>query len=558
MSATTLSRLSALSQQYPRLRYGLASWAGRWFFLAILLIAERTFLWITYSVSGSSWHLDRGTLLLLKADRGLSTILIGGATATVLLSWPRVRAEFLTVLESPARAYPQWIWWLLLHAMAWATSSWMAALMIAGQMPAPLQGPVAVWVRSALIIPGTIGWALALLPLRFWSRWLTSSPAAFAGGLIFGFGSWVIRVNPVGPWSFLQASTFRTVAELLRVSGQKTWTIPGQALIGTTRFSVRIEPPCMGLEGVGVIVAFLTLYFFLCRRTLRFPRAFALLPVAVILMWFLNCVRIAALILLGGWNQQLAVRGFHSQAGWLLVNATAFGLVLGSQRVGLLIRPDEEQHRARIANPAAMYLVPLLAMIATAMLSTAFSGGFNYLYPLKVLAGAGALWFYGSEIASLDWKPTLWAIAPGVLVFILWIALASYADGGADAAFSAGLASMSVAGTAAWLSFRIIGAIVLVPIAEELAFRGYLVRKLIADDFEAVPFTQFAWLSFIASSILFGALHEQWLAGTLAGMIFAATLYRRGSLADAVVAHSTSNALLCAYVLLTHHWFLWN
>jgi len=35
-------------------------------------------------------------------------------------------------------------------------------------------------------------------------------------------------------------------------------------------------------------------------------------------------------------------------------------------------------------------------------------------------------------------------------------------------------------------------------------------------------------------------------------------LYRRGALADAVVAHSTTNALLSVYVLATRHWFLWN
>jgi len=192
------------------------------------------------------------------------------------------------------------------------------------------------------------------------------------------------------------------------------------------------------------------------------------------------------------------------------------------------------------------------------MLSAAITTGFNYLYPLRVLAAAGALWFYRRELAALDWKPSLWAIAPGVLVFGLWIALAPPADKGADAAFGAGLGSMSAIAAGAWLFFRVAGASVTVPIAEELAFRGYLLRKLIAADFAAVPATQFTWLSLIGSSVLFGLLHGYWLAGTLAGMIFAATLYRRGALADAVAAHATANILLSAYVLATHRWFLWN
>ena len=96
------------------------------------------------------------------------------------------------------------------------------------------------------------------------------------------------------------------------------------------------------------------------------------------------------------------------------------------------------------------------------------------------------------------------------------------------------------------------------PNARDSAFRGYLMRKLIADDFESVRPGQFTWVSFLISSVLFGVLHGQWLAGTLAGMIFpAASLYRRGLLSDAVVAHSVTNAVRSVYVLTTHDWSLW-
>ena len=96
-----------------------------------------------------------------------------------------------------------------------------------------------------------------------------------------------------------------------------------------------------------------------------------------------------------------------------------------------------------------------------------------------------------------------------------------------------------------------------VPLAEELAFRGYLVRKLISSEFESVDPRRFTWLSFLLSSILFGAIHDRWLAGTLAGMAFALALYRRGRISDAVVAHATSNALIAAFVLSTGSWSLW-
>ena len=81
--------------------------------------------------------------------------------------------------------------------------------------------------------------------------------------------------------------------------------------------------------------------------------------------------------------------------------------------------------------------------------------------------------------------------------------------------------------------------------------------QLIASEFQEVRLGRFTWFSFLFSSVIFGVLHGRWLAGTLAGMLFALALYRRGKLGDAVVAHATTNALLAAYVLATGRWALW-
>jgi CAAX prenyl protease-like protein len=111
--------------------------------------------------------------------------------------------------------------------------------------------------------------------------------------------------------------------------------------------------------------------------------------------------------------------------------------------------------------------------------------------------------------------------------------------------------------TSFWILFRIVGAVVVVPIAEELAFRGYLLRKLVAADFEKVPATRFTWFSFVASSVLFGLMHQSWLAGTIAGAAFAMAVYHRGRLSDAVVAHMTANALIAATAIGFGWWDLW-
>jgi CAAX prenyl protease-like protein len=120
------------------------------------------------------------------------------------------------------------------------------------------------------------------------------------------------------------------------------------------------------------------------------------------------------------------------------------------------------------------------------------------------------------------------------------------------------LAIAPAAVTFGWLTLRVLAAVVTVPIAEELAFRGFLLRRFISSDFDAVSLRRFSWLALLASSLIFGLLHgKQWISGSLAGAIYALTVIRRGRLGNAVVAHATTNALLAIDVLVFHHWELW-
>jgi membrane protease YdiL (CAAX protease family) len=62
-----------------------------------------------------------------------------------------------------------------------------------------------------------------------------------------------------------------------------------------------------------------------------------------------------------------------------------------------------------------------------------------------------------------------------------------------------------------------------------------------------MKYGRFTWLSFVVSSVAFGLLHGRWLAGTLTGMAYAAALYRRGRIGEAVYAHMTTNALIAGH-----------
>ena len=61
----------------------------------------------------------------------------------------------------------------------------------------------------------------------------------------------------------------------------------------------------------------------------------------------------------------------------------------------------------------------------------------------------------------------------------------------------------------------------------------------------------------VVSSVLFGAMHQRFVAGTLAGLLLAIAYRRRGRLGDAILAHATANGLIAATVLFGGRWSLW-
>jgi exosortase E/protease (VPEID-CTERM system) len=299
------------------------------------------------------------------------------------------------------------------------------------------------------------------------------------------------------------------------------------------------------------------------RKECHFPRSFVLLPLGVTLIFLLNAVRIAALILIGSAGaQQIALGGFHSQAGWISFCAVGVGFCFVTQRVPWFTTRQQNQESVAIAshNPTAAYLLPFLTILAAGMIATAVkgTGSLEWLYPLRFFVGLGMLWVFRRSYSSLNWKCDWLAPLIGVIVFVTWIGIDRFSNPTAADDVSAALMGYSAAARTTWITFRVLAAVVTVPLAEELAFRGFLMRRLISDDFESVSLRRFSWFALLASSLAFGLLHGgYWVGGSIAGILFGLVMIRRGRIEDAVVAHATANALLATHVLTYNKWHLW-
>ena len=486
--------------------------------------------------------------------------------ACLIIFSPRLKF-ILSDLSRQSSGY-RWSVWLVFHLLAFAAFAVVTELIFG--IPSNLARLSAPWFAGWFVLASAtlLLWLLAFAPAHFWLRLIRQERTSLFIGYLLGICAWMLlgmlsrQEAPLGQiefWSSLAMPTLQLAHSLLSWVYSDLVYQPERFILGTASFQVEISYACSGIEGIALITIFLAIYLWLFRKELRFPQAFWLFPLGIIVIWLANAVRIAMLIAIGtSFSPELALQSFHKQAGWIAFTLIAVGAIALSNRMRFFTVTKTDLPVIRASKPlAAALLVPLLVLMAATMVTSAFSSSFDVLYPLRVVAVAIALCYFRKSYNGLGWKWTWQAPAIGTAVFIMWMLMEPNVDS-SKTALSQGLAELTSGSAAVWLLFRVLGSVIIVPLAEELAFRDYLMRKLIAKDFENVPLGQFSWFSFILTSVLFGLLHERWVAGTLAGMGYALALYHRRQFSDAVVAHMTTNTLIAIFVLAQSKWSLWS
>jgi exosortase E/protease (VPEID-CTERM system) len=512
------------------------SQSSRGWWWTVLFLAELLVLtyWFDF---GALAQVDRWWARGLWYAPRMLQIVLAGAAALILLGG-------VSQLGAPLPAQRCAGYYYLGHLLALAGFALVTHFLLANAAPTPSVLLAWLGLGGAAALLGLACW----LPPVCWGGLLRRGWRVGLAALAVGLASYGVGRLLIGNWQGFGRPTLWSAAALLQFVSPEVVYQPEASVLGTPGFVVEIAPACCGYEGMALAALFAGLYLWLFRDLLRFPHALLLVPLGIALAWAANVVRIVALVALGSWlSPAVALGGFHSQAGWLSFLGLSLGLVAVSRQSGLFLKMAPVQDDAGRATAA--YLTPFLALLATQLATAALSNGFDWLYPLRLLPAGAALWYFRREYTDLRWTLSLPALGWGVVAFGLWLAL-DWADPGMAAPPSEAPGTL-------WLCGRGLGSVVVVPLAEELAFRGYLLRRLQAADFQSVAPGRFTVLSFLLSSALFGALHSRWLAGTLAGMIYALVLYRRRELTDAVLAHAVTNALIAAAVLAAGCWHLW-
>jgi CAAX prenyl protease-like protein len=215
------------------------------------------------------------------------------------------------------------------------------------------------------------------------------------------------------------------------------------------------------------------------------------------------------------------------------------------------------------ALPFAVFIL-LLALRGAAQEHADWSGAWDqrWLYLLQA-GGAGALlalfWRRYDELRAVPSSPgeLLASVALGLAVFAFWVApLPAWTRFGQSAA---SFLPLGADGSLRWdlIAIRCLGAVLVVPLMEELFWRSFLMRWIDRRDFLAAFPRDASWTALIASSAVFALAHTQWLAGFAAGLAYALLYRQRGKLWLSVLAHATTNLALAAWVLARRDWSYW-
>ncbi|MGC1720838.1 MAG: exosortase E/protease, VPEID-CTERM system [Isosphaeraceae bacterium] len=525
----------------------------RWAGLLALLVLEVVALTIrfdTKTLEGGPLWLE-GFFGLLRV--GFDVVAVGAAVV-LLVQWPQLQGAS-ECLPDRLQNHP-WSRYLFVHLAGLAGLVLLSGPLMEGRPRSAVSVVALTICWAGLGLLSLLAWLNCFLPHRQWlpllRRWPWILPAGTAAGLgMLGAGRLAQLL-----WKPLGVSTLWLVRFILKLFSEDVVFQPAEGIIGTRAFDVEIGPACSGYEGMGLMLVLMGAFLLISRRTLRLPRALWLLPLGCLLAYLANAGRIAALILLGTHvSEEIALGGFHSRAGVLLFLAVGFGLIGLSLRSSWFSAADRQGEADIDSTASEAYLCPFMALVGITLVTGAFSSGYDPLYPLGLIVTCGLLWRYRKYYDDLCWTFAPRAVAIGVMVFALWTALEPWKSGHTPPTAPVPLAG---AAAVAWVIARALGSVLVTPLVEELAFRGYLIRRLMAADFKSVPQGTFAWPSFLVSSSLFGILHDRWIAGIIAGMFYALALYGRRKLSDAVLAHATTNALIAAHVLASGKWSLWS
>ncbi len=225
--------------------------------------------------------------------------------------------------------------------------------------------------------------------------------------------------------------------------------------------------------------------------------------------------------------------------------------------------------------------VPAFFRVENAALPWYQQGPEHWVYPVQTLVCGALLLGWWRHYTFTPWRGLGLAAAFGILGIAAWIAPGLILHWNRDPGmawpawwnwlewsdrydgFDPTLLDGHPAGKAASIAMRFLRMVVVVPLVEEIFWRGFLMRYIVAEirqsEWQKVAFGTHHWISFVITTLGVTFIHNRadWPAAFVWGALMYLVAVRTRSLGACVLMHAVGNLILGIYVLQTRQWGFW-
>ena len=238
------------------------------------------------------------------------------------------------------------------------------------------------------------------------------------------------------------------------------------------------------------------------------------------------------------------------------------------------IQPIDYEPKPPPASPRVRddtaYILPMAAFLLFTWLGTSgllddvVPQTYAVTYVVKTVVVAAMLWSFRRSYTRIRWTHAWLGVVVGVVGVVQWVGMQLWLQRfeffrPADDPFHPIHAFDEPFVAFGFIAVRLAGAVLLVPVMEELFWRDFLWRQILApNDFKLAAVGEWGWAPFLGVSAAFALVHGNWwLTSIVWALMIGVLLVYTKSLGACIVAHAVTNLLLGVYVLRTGDWAFW-
>lgn len=212
------------------------------------------------------------------------------------------------------------------------------------------------------------------------------------------------------------------------------------------------------------------------------------------------------------------------------------------------------------------YIAPMAAFLIIMAIGNAVEGWYPWAYVARATVAAALIVAFWRYYTRIRWDYWWLGIVMGIVGIVQWIGMDTLLQRAwpemlaldHEKAFNPFAYFTSPAATWSWIVVRMLGASLVVPFMEELFWRDYLWRRVIApNDFKLAKVGEYDLIALMAVSVAFSFVHVQIATAIVWGLMVGGLLVYTRSLGACIIMHGVTNLLLGLYVLHTKEWAWW-